>query len=148
LSSRNAWALIGLASGDGPFSEKSLGLLEHPEELSRARARLAREKLVDLAPRLRRRAMLVVRQVPSDLRGALEQDAALGRTRGSAGGAYGWTGLTQGSDADPSWRLDAYISLGVFDALREQLNRLDVDAEVSNGGRDAVLLRVVEHTWP
>ncbi|MBV9323415.1 MAG: helix-turn-helix domain-containing protein [Chloroflexi bacterium] len=55
LSARNAWALVGLASGDQPFSEKCVGLLEHAEELSRTRARLARERLVDLAPRLRRR---------------------------------------------------------------------------------------------
>ena len=42
LSPRNAWALIGLASGDQPFSERCVGLLEHAEELSRTRARLAR----------------------------------------------------------------------------------------------------------
>src|SRR5919201_1602995 len=64
LSPRNAWALIGLASGDQPFSERALGLLEHSEELSRTRTRLARESLIDLAQRLRRRAMLVVRQLP------------------------------------------------------------------------------------
>src|ERR687884_600588 len=65
LSPRNAWALIGLASGDQPFSERCVGLLERAEELSRTRGRLARgESLVDLAPRLRRRATLMVRQVP------------------------------------------------------------------------------------
>src|SRR5919204_2746665 len=52
LSPRNAWALIGLASGDQPFSERALGLLEHPEEVSRTRARLERENLIKLAPRL------------------------------------------------------------------------------------------------
>src|SRR5919199_3500512 len=63
LNPRNAWALIGLASGDEPFSERCLGFLERPEEVSRTRARLARgESLVELAPRLRRRALLVVRQ--------------------------------------------------------------------------------------
>ncbi|MBV9596765.1 MAG: hypothetical protein JOZ87_07870 [Chloroflexi bacterium] len=61
LSARNAWALIGLASADQPFSDKCVGLLEYAEELSRTRARLAREKLADLAPRLRRRATLIVR---------------------------------------------------------------------------------------
>jgi segregation and condensation protein B len=163
LSWRNAWALIGLASGDGPFSARSVGLLEHPEELSRARARLTREKLVDLAPRLRRRATLVVRQVPTELRAALEEDAALVRTGVSAAGAYGWNALTEPVDADSSWRLDAYLSLSVFDALQEHLNRLDlepapaahanltedVDAEAAGTrGRDTVLLRVVEHAWP
>ncbi len=89
LSPRNAWAVIGLASGDQPFSERCLGLLERAEEVSRTRARLARESLVDLAPRLRRRATLVVRNVPRRLRQALEQDPPLVRTGASAAGAYG-----------------------------------------------------------
>ncbi|MBV9599852.1 MAG: helix-turn-helix domain-containing protein [Chloroflexi bacterium] len=79
LSARNAWALIGLACGDQPFSDKCVGLLEYAEELSRTRARLARERLVDLAPRLRRRATLIVRRIPKHLRVELEQDAALVR---------------------------------------------------------------------
>src|SRR5438270_1169302 len=33
----------GLASDNQPFSERVLGLLEHPEELSRTRTRLVRE---------------------------------------------------------------------------------------------------------
>jgi hypothetical protein len=74
LSPRNAWALIGLASGDQPFSDRCLGLLEPPEEISRTRARLAREGLIELAPRLRRRASILVRQVPRELREALERD--------------------------------------------------------------------------
>jgi hypothetical protein len=41
LSPRNAWALIGFASGDQPFSERCLGL-QRAEELSRTRSRLAR----------------------------------------------------------------------------------------------------------
>ena len=49
LTPRNAWALIGLASRDQVFSERCLGLLERAEELSRTRARVARESLVDLA---------------------------------------------------------------------------------------------------
>ena len=40
---RNAWALIGLASGNQPLSERAFGLLEHPEELSGTRAHLARQ---------------------------------------------------------------------------------------------------------
>jgi hypothetical protein len=108
LSARNAWALIGLASGDQPFSERALGLLEHPEELARTRARLARECLVELAPRLRRRAMLVVRQLPRGLRQSLEQDAAIVRTGVSVAGVYGWDELTQ---AAPIWALD-WVPIG------------------------------------
>jgi hypothetical protein len=84
LAPRNAWALIGHASGDQAFSERCLGLLERPEELSRTRARLARETLVDLAPRLRRRATVLVRSVPTAVREALERDAWLVRTGLSA----------------------------------------------------------------
>ena len=90
LSPRNAWALIGLTSGDQPFSERCLGLLERAEEFSRTRARLARgdgHKLVDLAPRLRRRATLMVRHLPRDLRRALERESALVRTGASAAAA-------------------------------------------------------------
>jgi chromosome segregation and condensation protein ScpB len=57
-----------------------VGLLERNEELSRTRARLARETLIDLAPRLRRRATLLVRSMPTALREALEADAGLVRT--------------------------------------------------------------------
>jgi segregation and condensation protein B len=125
-----------------------VGLLEHAEELSRTRARLARDQLIDLAPRLRRRATLVVRHIPKDLRVELEQDSALVRSGTSAAAAYGWDELTP--QADATWRLDAYVSLEVFDALQEQLNRLDIDADSADdpNQREAVLLRVVDEGWP
>jgi segregation and condensation protein B len=148
LSPRNAWALIGLACRDQPFSERALGLLEHPEELSRTRARLTRENLIQLAPRLRRRAMLVVRQLPRGLRRVLEQDAAVVRTGASAAGAYNWDELAQ---AAPTWWLDGYLSLDAFSALQEQLNRLDIDGDAHDPGaeeRESVLLRVIEESWP
>ncbi|MBV9169493.1 MAG: SMC-Scp complex subunit ScpB, partial [Chloroflexi bacterium] len=148
LSARNAWALIGLASGDQPFSERCLGLLERAEEVSRTRARLARgETLVELAPRLRRRATLIVRHVPRDLRDALESDAALVRTGASVAAAYVWSELAGG--VDPSWRLDAYISEEAFSVLQEQLNQLDVGgSDESHKLADRVLLRVVDQPWP
>ena len=40
------WDFNPSASGDQPFSERVLGLLEHPEELSRTRARLTRESVL------------------------------------------------------------------------------------------------------
>jgi segregation and condensation protein B len=148
LAPRNAWALIGLASGDQAFSERCISLLERPEELSRTRARLARETLVELAPRLRRRATLLVRGVPTVVREALEGDAGLVRTGVSAAKAYGWHELLQ-PDAQPVWVLDAYVPLEAFAALQEQLNRLDIDAADDDAPhRDAVLLRVVDEPWP
>jgi len=107
LSPRNAWALIGLASGDQPFSECCPGLLERAEELSRTRARLTRGETWSSWLRLRRRATLIVRQLPESLRGTLEHKAALVRTGASAATAYGWDELR---DSDrPNWRLDAYF---------------------------------------
>src|SRR4051794_22833888 len=125
LSSRNAWALIGLASGDQPLTERCLALLERPEELSRTRARLGREMLVDLAPRLRRRATLIDRQVPQSMRQALERDPALVRTGASAASAYGWDELDAGNRS--AWPLDAYLCLEAFSSLQQQLNALDLD---------------------
>src|SRR6266571_4015000 len=84
LTPRNAWAIIGLASGDQALAQHCLGLLERREELSRARARLATQGLFDLAPRLRRRASLTVLQLPVALVGALEGDEHLVRTGSSA----------------------------------------------------------------
>jgi segregation and condensation protein B len=147
LSARNAWALVGLASGEQPFAERCLGLLEHPSEVSRTRARVSRETLVDLAPRLRRRAMLVVRQLPRSLHQALEQDAALVPTGLSAASAYGWDELSHRPGS--SWSLDAYLPLEAFSTLQEQLNRLDIDEPIDEViDRDAVLLRVVDEPWP
>ena len=147
LSPGNAWALIGLASGDQALTERCLGLLERPEELSRTRARLGREKLVDLAPRLRRRATLIHRQVPQRLRQALERDAALVRTGAGAASAYGWDELGAGDRS--TWRLDAHLSVEVFSKLQEQLNALNVDGAAEEQHRtDSVLLRVVDAPWP
>src|SRR5207302_9462958 len=147
LSSRNAWALIGLASGDQLFSERCLALLERPEELSRTRARLARgASLVDLAPHLRRRALLVVRQMPRGLRHVLEREPALVRTAASAAAAYGWDEL---ADANLNWRLDTYMPLEAFSALQERLNQLDIDGPSDEPtATEPVLLRVVEEPWP
>jgi hypothetical protein len=147
LAPRNAWALIGHASGNQAFSERCLGLLERPEEVSRTRARKARETLVDLAPRLRRRATLLVSSVPSALREALEGDAVLLRTGLNAAGAYGWDELLR-HGADPAWVLDAYVPLEAFSALQEELNRRDVDGTDDVSGREQVLLRVVDEPWP
>jgi segregation and condensation protein B len=148
LSPRSAWALMGLASGDQPFSVRCMGLLERAEEVSRTRARLSREKLVDLAPRLRRRATLIVRHVPRHVRQALEGEAALVRTGASAAAAYGWDELTDATRA--SWLLDGYVSQSSFAELQEQLNQLDVNGSEgeTHTHTDPVLLRVVDEPWP
>ena len=103
---------------------------------------------MDLAPRLRRRATVIVRQMPTDLRIQLERDATLVRTAASAAAAYGWDAVAQRAGA--TWRLDAYVSIHAFGAVQEQLNRLDLDADAFDGPdqREPVLLRVVDEGWP
>ena len=70
------------------------------------------------------------------------------RTGASAAAAYGWDELT--GQGNSTWRLDAYLSLEMFDTLQEQLNRLDIDAESSDDPtcHEGVLLRVVDEGWP
>jgi hypothetical protein len=134
LNARNARAPIGLASGDQSFSDTRVALLEHAEELSRTRACLARSKgggesLMKLAPRLRRRATLVVRQVPPGLRRRLEQDTALVRTGVSAAAAYGWPELDPESKSESektTWALDAYVPLAIV-AYRQLIARSGIE---------------------
>ena len=95
LTPRNAWAVIGLASGDDALCERCLGQLERRDEVSRVRARLAADGLLALAPRLRRRATLRVVHLPPALLADLEGDASLVRTGASAAVPYGWTELSQ-----------------------------------------------------
>jgi segregation and condensation protein B len=135
---RNAWAIIGLASGDDALCERTLGLLPRAEDLSRARARLARQSVLELAPRLRRRATLKVLHVPPSVLAALEKDAALVRTGVSAAAPYGWDELTTG---DP-WALDAYVHA---DALRRlEASPVSTPAALTV----SVLLRAVDGLWP
>ena len=141
LAPRNAWALIGLASGDQPFSERSLGLLERAEEVSRTRARLARERLEALAPRLRRRTSLVVLQAPKLVRQGLEHEASLVRTGVSAARPYGWREVEAGNP----WALDAYLPIQALERLQESLAGASVTAADE---LEPVLLRAVDDPWP
>jgi hypothetical protein len=105
LTPRNAWAIIGLASGDQALSERCIGLLERREEVSRVRARLATQGLFELAPRLRRRASLTVLHLPQAVVCSLEGDEQVVLTRSSAARPYGWDTLRRGEP----WALDAYV---------------------------------------
>ncbi|HLZ22357.1 MAG TPA: helix-turn-helix domain-containing protein [Ktedonobacterales bacterium] len=129
LTPRNAWAIMGLASGDHALSEHCIGLLERREEVSRAWARLARQGLFELAPRLRRRASVTVLHLPPALLEMLEADEQLVRTGSSAAGPYGWHALSRGQP----WALDAYLRLppnqgGSPPAVGEVAIRLPSDA--------------------
>ena len=135
---RNAWAIVGLSSGDDALCERTLGLLPRVEDASRARARLASQSLLELVPRLRRRATLAVLHVPAHVFAALEKDAALVRTGASAAGPYGWDELASGQ----CWTLDAYIQA---DALRR------VEASMvgmAGSPTRPILLRAVDGVWP
>ena len=147
LSARNAWAVVGLASGDQALSAQCLGLLERPEDVSRARSRLARQGLLELAPRLRRRASPLVLRLPAPLAAALEHDASLVRTGLSAARPYGWTELNPA--AGQAWRLDAYLPLEVFSELQRHADRSDAYADSGSDTETVpVMLRVVDGPWP
>jgi hypothetical protein len=145
LSARNAWAVVGLASGDQVLSAQCLGLLERPEDLSRTRSRLARQGLLELAPRLRRRASPLVLRLPAQLAEALDHDATPVRT-GLSARPFGGVEL---STAGRAWRLEAYLPLEAFSELRRHADRSAADA---GSGADSdlipVVLRVVDDPWP
>jgi hypothetical protein len=110
-SSAPVLGAIGLASADDAMRERTLGLLSRAEDASRARARLATQSLLELAPRLRRRATLTAQHVPVSVLAALNRDASVVRTGSSTAMPYGWDEL---ADGEP-WTLDAYR----VEALRE-----------------------------
>jgi segregation and condensation protein B len=139
LSGPNAWAIIGLASGDVSLCQRTLGLLPRAEDASRARARLASQTLLELAPRLRRRATLQVLHVPPDVLTTLERDVGLVRTGASAAAPYAWAELA----AEMPWALDAYVQ-------SDRQRRLEAALDRARGvaASTPVLLRVVEGPWP
>ena len=137
-TSRNAWAIIGLASGDDALCERTLGLLPRAEDASRARARVASQSLLELAPRLRRRATPKVLHVSAPIVEALATDAALVRTGASAASPYGWDELTAGEP----WALDAYIQADALQRVQASMTA------VPTAPLAAVLLRAVDGLWP
>jgi segregation and condensation protein B len=142
LSPRNAWALIALASGDQTFSERCLGLLERPEDISRTRARLGKLGMLQLAPRLHRRAVALVLRLSARLVAELEHDASLVRTGLSAARPYGWPA----PDPRAAWRLEAYVAVdAVVDLERRAADAVEAVGEEAG---TAVLLRVIDGPWP
>jgi segregation and condensation protein B len=133
---RNAWAIVGLASGDLSLSERTLGLLPRAEDVSRTRARLAHQGLLELAPRLRRRATLTVLRMSEGVVAALDKEATLVRTGASAATAYRWDELTLGAP----WALDAYVVVDALQRLQE--------ASMEPADSVSVLLRAVDGPWP
>jgi segregation and condensation protein B len=139
LSGANAWAVIGLASGDDALCQRTLGLLPRAEDASRALARLASQSPLELAPRLRRRATLHVQHVPPELLATLERDTSLVRTGASAARPYGWDELA----LEMPWALDAYIQ-------PERLRRFETALDRQRGLPTSrpILFRVVDGPWP
>jgi segregation and condensation protein B len=143
LTPRNAWAVIGLASGDDALRECCLGQLERRDEVSRVRARLAADGLLALAPRLRRRATLRVVHLPPALVAELEGDASLVRTGVSVAMPYGWTELSQAqSESASAWAMDAYISAASVEVLLDQV------PAAAGPETQPVLLRSLDGVWP
>src|SRR5439155_17741896 len=71
---------------------------------------------------------------------------ALVRSGSSTATAYGWADVRQHGQ---SWVLDAYLPLGAFAELQEQLNQLHINERPDEASaQDSVLLRVVDEPWP
>jgi len=125
LTAGHAWALIALASGDAALRDRCLGLLE-------------------LAPRLRRRASVTVLHLPPPLLTALDRDASLVRTGVSAAGPYGWQEL----GAAQVWAVDAYLPLAAVHLLLEQVGGAGGESGAVDASAWPVLLRAVDGPWP
>jgi len=147
LTPRNAWAIIGLASGDERLRERTLGLLERADDATRARSRWSRRSLLELAPGLRRRAAATVIHVPRVLLPAVQRDAGLVRTAVSVARAYGWRELRQRGP----WALDAYARPEAVQALLRRIDELAAGEQAvddTDTRTRPVLLRTVDGLWP
>src|SRR6202022_1221299 len=101
-----------------------------------------RASLLELAPRLRRRATLTILHVSAPVLAALEQDGSLVRTGMSAAAPYGWPKLSQTQGEQP-WALDAYIPIDHLRRLQERLSGM-----TTTSATQPVLLRAVDGLWP
>jgi excisionase family DNA binding protein len=150
LVPRNAWALIGLGSGDQRLRDRCLGLLERADDAVRARARYSQHGLLKLAPRLRRRATATVVHLPVGLLAEVQHDSSLVRTGASAARACGWREL---QDRGP-WALDVYARPETVQALLARVAELASAAgseTASSASTRSILLRVVDGLdglWP
>jgi excisionase family DNA binding protein len=133
LASRNAWALLGLASGDPAMAETSADGMS-PSARSRVRSRLNRSSILALAARLRSRALVHhLRADPADLE-CIAGEPSLVLTGLSAAGVYEF-------DIAAPDTLEAYVPLG---ELRGLTRRYFLEPSA----RSNVLLHAVDSTWP
>jgi len=145
LTPRNAWAIIGLASGDDRLRERTLGLLERADDATRARSRWSDGSLLELAPGLRRRAAATVIHVQRVLLPAVQRDASLVRAAVSVARAYGWRELRNRGP----WALDAYARPEAAQALLGRIDELAAAEHADTDSRTSpVLLRTVDGLWP
>jgi len=147
LTPRNAWAVIGLASGDERLRERTLGLLERSDAVSRARARWNARSLLELAPRLRRRASATIVQVPGALLAELLRDASLVRTGASVARAYRWHELRERGPC----ALDAYARPEAAKVLMLRIDQHAADGHdvaSTDATTHPVLVRTVDGLWP
>jgi excisionase family DNA binding protein len=134
LSATSAWAVLALASGDGAFRSHVAALLSDPNR-SRARARLLRQPLRELLPRLRGGAVSRRFAVGAEALVALLEDARMVLAGPSAARALGWP-LPYGE-----WPVDAYVPER---DLVEVVEHYALNPEP--GGE--VWLRSVPEPWP
>jgi excisionase family DNA binding protein len=133
LASRQAWALLALASDEPDLIAHCLHGLS-PSAVSRLRGRLRREAITALTPRLRTRARTVrLRADPSDL-AEIASDPTVVRTGTSAANEHGFDVAAPGV-------LEAYIR-------EDQASRLIDSYVLEPAVRPNVILHVVPGSWP
>ena len=135
LAPLSAWAVLALTSGDAPFVRHVAGFLSDPDR-SRARARLQQQRLLELLPRLRGRAVARRFVVQAEMLVDLLADPRIVLAGTSAARVLSWE-LPTGA-----WPVEAYIAETHLVALMDQygLERDDQSADL--------VLRSVQEPWP
>jgi segregation and condensation protein B len=134
LSPNSAWAVLALASGDASFRAHVAARLSDPDR-SRARARLLKQSLLELLPRLRGRCNVHRFAVGADALMDLLRDARLVLAGPSATRALGW------DLPDGGWSAEAYVSESI---LVEVVERYELEPDPDGD----LVLRTVPDAWP
>jgi len=136
IGSLGAWAILALASHDAAFRAHVAGRLSDSDR-SRAKIRLEQRGLLNVAPRLRARAVVRHFDAGAEALLALIEDPRGVLAGASAARRLGWL------VPDGDWPVDLYIAEA---DLVELVGTHDL--ELTNEGPGDLLLRAVPEPWP
>jgi len=136
ISALGAWAVLALASHDAAFRTHVAGRLSNSDR-SRAKVRLEQRGLLDLAPRLRARAVVRHFDAGAEALLALLEDPRSVLAGASAARHLGWL------VPDGDWPVELYIAEA---DLVELVGTHEL--ELANEGPGDVVLRAVPEPWP